>query len=83
MIALIWAFDAVWWLIGYSIARVLLPIVSSGKIQVSPFLDSRKFNWLGYRYSDDGRVEIEATLATLIGLLCFCAGLMTILFLVR
>lgn len=81
MIILIWMFDAVWWLIGYTIARVILPIASSGKIQASSFLEPRKFNWLGYRYSDDGRVE--ATLATLIGLLCFCAVLMGILFLVR
>ncbi|MBR1203886.1 MULTISPECIES: hypothetical protein [unclassified Bradyrhizobium] len=64
-------------------ARLILPIVSFGKVRVDSFLDCHKFNWLGYRYREDGHLEIEATFATLIGLLASCTGLMVILFFVH
>ena len=83
MIVLLSTFESIWWVTGYAIARLILPIISFGKVQVSSFLDSRKFNLFGYRYREDGRLEVEATFATLIGLLVFCAGFMAVLFFIR
>ncbi|MVT67174.1 hypothetical protein GPL21_18905 [Bradyrhizobium pachyrhizi] len=76
-------FQSIWWLLGYAIARLVFPVVSFGKVRVGPILDSHKFNWLGYRDREEGCMEIEATFATLIGLLAFCAGLMVILFFIH
>ncbi|TWB96871.1 hypothetical protein FBZ93_107117 [Bradyrhizobium macuxiense] len=83
MTLLLSTFESIWWLFGYVMARLILPIISFGKVRVGSVLASQKFNWLGYRYCEDGRLEIEATLATLIGLLVFCAGLMVILFFIH
>lgn len=83
MTVLLSTFESIWWLLGYAIALLVLPIVSFGKVRVGSFLDSHKFNWLGYRYREDGRLEIEGTFATLIGLLVFCAGFMLGLFFIH
>lgn len=83
MTVLLSTFESIWWLLGYAVARLVLPIISFGKVRVGSFLESHKFNWLGYRYRQDGCLEVEATFATLIGLLVFCAGLMVFLFVIR
>lgn len=66
--------------IGWSVARLILPVVSFGKVQVAP-LDSRgeRFGWLGCRRSDGGRLEIESPLAAGIGLFACCIGLAIVL----
>jgi hypothetical protein len=63
-------FDVIIGLIGSTLARLVLPFVSFGRMSVEP-LDAplRKFNWLGYRHDESGRVEIESTVAGFIGLL--------------
>ena len=54
-------------IVGYGIARIVLPSVSFGRIVVQPLPGSSTgFNWFGWRIDD--RVEIEATAAGLIGL---------------
>jgi hypothetical protein len=68
-------FDGLIGLIGGSVARILLPLLSFRKVCVQPLSSplGTRFNALGYRY-DDGRIEIESTLAGFIGLvICLVA----------
>jgi hypothetical protein len=69
-------FDGLIGLIGGSVARILLPLLSFRKVCVQPLNSplGTRFNTLGYRYDDDGRIEIESTLAGFIGfVICLVA----------
>jgi hypothetical protein len=58
--------------IGYAVARVVLPLISFGRIAVEPFRGSgASFNLLGYRR---GHIEVAAPTAAWIGLLVVCIG---------
>ncbi|WP_065754276.1 hypothetical protein [Bradyrhizobium paxllaeri] len=61
--------------IGYTMARLTLPLLSFGRIHVEPLGGPwKEFNVFGYRYDDDGRIEIEARSAGLVGIVvCFVA----------
>jgi hypothetical protein len=69
-------FDGLIGLIGGSVARLALPLLSFRRIYVQPInapLGTR-FNALGYRHDEDGRIEIESTIAGFIGLvICLVA----------
>ncbi len=78
-----WILELVWWGIGYSVARLVLPLVSFGKVQVGTPLDTSRFGWLGFRRNESGRLEIEATLSALIGLVICCAGLAVVLYFIH
>lgn len=53
---------------GYAVARFALPLLSFGKIYVEPLTSpSGKFNALGYRHDETGRIEIESSAAGFIG----------------
>ena len=75
-----WILDLLWGGAGYVVARVILPLVSFGKVQAAP-LDSRGsgFSWRGYRRNESGHLEIESTVATGIGLVVCCLGLVVVL----
>ena len=54
--------------VGYTVARLILPLLSFGKIYVEPLTGPRKrFNALGYRHDDSRRIEISETIAGFIG----------------
>jgi hypothetical protein len=76
--------EMVWWGIGYGVARLILPLVSFGKVQVLP-LESRGegSGWFGYRRNGSGQLEIEPTPACGIGLVICCIGLTIVLHLIR
>lgn len=62
----------IWWGVGYGTARVLLPIVSFGKLRAQPLFDwDHEFNWLSCRRIGDGQIEVESTVAGAIGLLIY------------
>lgn len=75
-----WILDLLWWGIGYAVGRLILPLVSFGKVRAGP-LESRgePFGWLGYRRNESGCLEIEPTLAVGIGLVACCFGLAMVL----
>ena len=75
-----WLLDLIWWGVGYAVARLVLPLVSFGKVQVGTARDSSGFGWLGLRSIGNGRLEVEATFAALLGLVIFCAGLAAVLY---
>jgi len=57
-------------LIGCTVARVILPVLSFGRMYVEPLTSaSRPFNWLGARRDERGRIEVEGAAAGLIGLI--------------
>ncbi|HAR17412.1 hypothetical protein JQ559_00920 [Bradyrhizobium viridifuturi] len=72
-------FDLIWLGAGYAVARLVLPLVSFGKVRAAPF-ESDGFNWFGWRRNEVGCLEIKATLAALVGLLICCAGLAVALY---
>ena len=75
-----WVLELIWWGVGYAVARLVLPLVSFGKVQVGTARDSSGFGWLGLRRIENGRLEVEATFAALLGLVIFCAGLAAVLY---
>jgi len=59
-------------MIGHAVARYALPRLSAGKIYVQPLNASfGQFNLLGYRYAQDGRIEVDSTVSGWIGFF-FC-----------
>jgi hypothetical protein len=70
-------------MLGHAIARITLPPMSFGWIEVEPLhAPPARFNWLGYRRKDR-HVEIAATSAGLIGLLIGLFGCLAVVVLIR
>jgi hypothetical protein len=71
---LTWFFvDLLWWRLSYEVGRRVLALVSFGKMQAGLY-DSSGYNWLGYKRDLTGRLEVESTLASGIGMItCFVA----------
>jgi hypothetical protein len=78
-----WVLELIWWGIGYAVARLVLLLVSFGKVQVGTALVSSGFGWSGVRRIENRRLEIEATFAALIGLVICCAVLATVLYFIH
>jgi hypothetical protein len=53
-------------MIGHAVARYALPRMSAGRIYVQPLNAV-----LGYRYDEDGWIEVDSTVSSWIGFL-FC-----------
>jgi hypothetical protein len=75
MVDPMWIFDDLIFIVGYTAARLVLPLLSLNKIYVQPLNSSEtRFNVLGYRHDDRGRIEIGSTIAGGIGfVLCLVA----------
>ena len=59
-------------MIGHAVARYALPRLSGGKIYVQPLnAPFGRYNALGYRYDEDGRIEVNSTVSSWIGFF-FC-----------
>jgi hypothetical protein len=59
-------------MIGHAVARYALPRLSAGKIYVQPLsAPFGQYNVLGYRYDEDGRIEVDSTVSSWIGFF-FC-----------
>lgn len=55
--------------IGCTVARIVFPLLSLGRIQVKPRNSSpQRFNWFGYRLDEINRIELEEPLAGILGL---------------
>ena len=63
-------FDLIWQIMGYATARLLLPTLSFGGIEVQR-IRSREygFNLLGFRRRADGGILVNPTMASVLGLL--------------
>lgn len=76
-------FDDLIHVVGYTVARLILPFLSFGKIYVEPLTTPQKrFNALGYRYDDSGRIEISETIAGFVGFILFLAALFVVFLLI-
>lgn len=68
-------------LIGCSIARVVIPALSFGRVYVhSPSLAPEHFNWLGCRRDDAGRVVIARDVAGFVGFMVLVVVFLAIIF---
>jgi hypothetical protein len=62
-------------MVGYTVARLALPLFSFGRIHVAPLAGSAgKFNLIGCRRDERGRIEIESTAAGVIGVVICLIG---------
>jgi len=77
-------FDFMIDMVGYTVARLLLPLLSFHKIFVQPLgSPKRRFNALGYRHDDNGRIEVESTIAGFIGFVVCLIAFFSICLLIR
>ncbi|MBR0694812.1 hypothetical protein [Bradyrhizobium lablabi] len=82
--AAVWILDLIWWWVGHAVARLVLPLVSFGKVRVEPLESpSDGFGWAGCRRIETGRLEVELTLAAGIGMVIYCIALAAVLYLVH
>jgi len=79
MEVLVWIFlDLLWWGLCYQVGRLILLVVSFGRVQAGS-CGSYGYGWLGYKRDVVGRLEIESTLVAGIGLVTCCVALVAIL----
>lgn len=70
--------------IGYAVARSLLPIFSFGMVYTEPLnAPLGKFNVFGFRRDQDGRIEVESTVAGFIGLVICLIAIVAFCLIVR
>lgn len=78
-----WLFvDLFWWRLSYTVGRHVLDLVSFGKMQAGPY-DSFGYNWFGYKRGLTGRLEVESTLVSGLGMITCFAALAVILYFVH
>lgn len=62
-------FDFLMGNVGYATARLVLPLLSFRRVYAEPLTSPpKRFNALGYRRDEDGRIEIEEMVAGFMGL---------------
>ncbi len=70
--------------LGYTTARLVLPIISLNRAYVQPVRSNQKgFNIFGCRLDDQGRLEVEATMAGWLGVGIWTILLVVVLFILR
>jgi len=80
----VWIINDLIYLVGYTLARLVLPLLSFGKIYVEPLTTPQKrFNALGYRCDDSGRIEISAAIAGFIGFILFLTAFFVFFLLIQ
>ena len=66
--------------VGYFVGRLTISLVSFGRAFARPFGSPPvRFNWLGYRRDESGRIEVAEDVAGYIGLAIMIACLSIIL----
>jgi len=70
--------------LGYTTARVLVPIVTFGRVRVQALrAEPQRSNWFGFSRAADGSCQLEATMAGWYGLFVWIAALIVVLVLLR
>ncbi|WJR76497.1 hypothetical protein [Bradyrhizobium sp. NP1] len=73
-LALVSIVEALIYAAGYAVARLLLPLLSFGKVYVAPLNSGADgINWLGYRRDARQWIEIKAIVAGWIGFIACVA----------
>jgi hypothetical protein len=71
-------------IVGYTTARLLLPLLSFRKVYVQPIKSTeRGFNALGFRFDENKKIEVEATTAGWIGFFLWIAVTILVIHIVR
>lgn len=79
-----WFFDFLIDLIGCTTARLVLPHLSFGWVYVEPLCSPpKRFNALGYRRDEGGRIELARTVAGFVGFIIFLVVFFTVGLLIR
>lgn len=67
--------------LGCSIARIVLPALSFGRVYVhSPNASQERFNWLGYRRDGIGRLVVARDVAGFIEFMIMVVAFLAIVF---
>lgn len=70
--------------IGCKVARLVLPLLSLGRIQVKRLNSAPQyFNWLGYRRDELNRIELDEPVAGVLGLCLVFIVLLAVAWLFR
>lgn len=76
-------FDTIFCAVGYATARILLPILTLGRVRVDALLHTETgFNWLGFKRLPDGILLCDSILAGWFGVFVWAFVLVGILALV-
>jgi hypothetical protein len=71
-------------IVGYTTARLLLPLLSFGKVYAQPVKSGKeRFNALGFRLDQNKRIEVESTMAGWIGIFLWIVVAIIVLCFVR
>lgn len=71
-------------MVGYTVARLALPLLSFGRVYVAPLASpAEKFNLIGYRRDERGRIEIDTNAAGSVGVIMCLIGAFGIAFAIR
>jgi hypothetical protein len=67
-------------LIGYTTARLFVPLLTFGRVRVQPFrAEPQRHNWFGFVRDADGSHQLEATIAGWYGLFFWIAVVIAML----
>jgi hypothetical protein len=79
----LFVFDTVFYAVGHATARMLLPLLTAGKVKVDGLLHAETgFNWFGFKRLQDGVLLCDSLVAGWLGLAVWTFGLVAILALV-
>lgn len=66
-------------MIGYTTARIVLPLITLGKVRVERLSSTETgFNWFGFKRAPDGALLCQAPMAGWIGLIPWVLAVMVI-----
>ena len=77
-------FETILDILGYMTARVILPLLSFGKLQVQELGSTENdFNWWGFRRQADGTFLLDSCTAAWVGYFFWIAVLITVVSVLR
>jgi hypothetical protein len=76
-------FDTIFCAVGYATARLLLPVLTFGRVKVDALLHAETgFNWFGFKRLPDGVLLCDSIVAGWLGVLVWAFVLVAVLALV-
>ncbi len=75
----LFVFDTIFYAVGHATARMLLPLLTSGKVKVDALLHAETgFNWFGFKRLPDGVLLCNSMVAVWFGVLVWAFAMVAI-----